>query len=79
MVNSMSDIGSINIELDSIESSPLLARVSDCFINLNVLFTAMFEVKSSNSRRVLCIVQHNLFIANFRGKHKKLRYSLNSL
>eukprot|EP00105_Crassostrea_gigas_P001528 XP_011413750.1 PREDICTED: protein EFR3 homolog B isoform X5 [Crassostrea gigas] len=26
MVNSMSDIGSINIELDSIESSPLLAR-----------------------------------------------------
>lgn len=28
MVSSMSDIGSINIELDSIESSPLLARVS---------------------------------------------------
>lgn len=32
MVNSMSDIGSINIELDSIESSPLLARVSDSLI-----------------------------------------------
>lgn len=45
MVNSMSDIGFINIELDSIESLSLLVRVSDCFINLNVLFIVMFEVK----------------------------------
>lgn len=54
MVNSMSDIGSINIELDSIESSPLLARVSDSLIKCLIHSHGLSKVV--HSKRVLCIV-----------------------
>lgn len=50
----MSDIGSINIELDSIESSPLLARVSDSLIKCLIHSHGLSKVV--HSKRVLCIV-----------------------
>lgn len=60
MVNSMSDIGFINIELDSIESLSLLVRVSDLLIKCFIYSYGLSKVVYF--KRVLSIVYGIYFL-----------------